>query len=252
MSQEGGSGCSAGSPLEQVRRLYSELAQHPERDFGWGKGRENARALGYAREWLDLLPDSVWESAAAVGNPFSLGQVRAGETVVDAGCGAGADACVAAMLVGESGRVIGVDCTPAMVARARDSAAAAGLSQIMIHEADMVELSLPDCCADVVISNGAINLAPDKHAVLAELFRVLCPGGRLQIADMVRDLSSEDSACCRDRESWADCVSGTVDPDTFLSMLTSAGFVDVELAGFTGYRTAVSTTGALFRGIKPG
>lgn len=247
-----GSDCSAGDPLEQVRLLYTELAQHPERDFGWGKGKENARSLGYAGEWLDLLPDAVWESAAAVGNPFSLGPVHAGETVVDAGCGAGADACVAALLVGEAGRVIGVDCTPAMVARAREAAVAAGFPQAVFHDAEMTGLPLADCCADVVISNGAINLAVDKPAVLAEFFRILRPGGRLQVADMVHDPSCGDSACCREQESWADCVSGTVDPDSFLSMLASAGFVDVALAGFTGYRTAASTTGALFRGIKPG
>jgi arsenite methyltransferase len=116
----------------------------------------------------------------------------------------------------------------------------------------MTELPLPDCTADVVISNGAINLAVDKDAVLAEAYRVLRPGGRLQIADMVRDMSTRDSACCSGEESWADCVSGTLDPNTFLSMLTKAGFVDVELAGFTGYRTATSTTGALFKAIKPG
>lgn len=245
------SDCSADNPLEQVRLLYTELAQNPEKDFGWGRGKDNARALGYAEEWLNLLPDIVWESAAAVGNPFSLGPIHAGETVVDIGCGAGADACVAALLVGKEGKVVGVDCTLAMVTRARENVTASGLPQAVFQEANMTELSLPDCSADVVISNGAINLAEDKHAVLGEVFRVLRPGGRLQIADMVRDTSIEDSACCNAAESWADCVSGTVDPDTFLSMLTKAGFLGVELAGFTGYRTAASTTGALFKAIKP-
>ena len=116
----------------------------------------------------------------------------------------------------------------------------------------MAELPIPDCSADVVISNGAINLTKDKVTVLGEVFRVLRPGGRLQIADMVRDTSTEVSDCCSSEESWADCVSGTSDPDTFLLMLTEAGFINVELAGFTGYRTAPSTTGALFKAIKPG
>jgi SAM-dependent methyltransferase len=243
--------CSVENPLEQVRLLYTELAQHPEKDFGWGKGKENARHLGYAEEWLDHLPDIVWESAAAVGNPFSLGPVRTGETVVDIGCGAGADACVAALLVGKEGKVFGVDCTPAMVTKATENAAACGLSQTVFQEAEMTKLPLPDCAADVVISNGSINLTEDKHTVLGEVFRVLQPGGRLQIADMVRDPSTEDSACSSGEESWADCVSGTLDPDTFLSMLTKVGFTDVELVRFTGYRTATSTTGALFKAIKP-
>ncbi len=242
--------CLTENPLEQVRLLYTELAQHPEKDFGWGKGKENARILGYAEEWLNRLPDTVWESAAAVGNPFSLGPLHTGETVVDVGCGAGADACVAALLVGKEGKVFGVDCTPAMVTKASENATACGLSQAVFHEAEMTELPLPDCTADVVISNGAVNLAEDKHAVLEEAFRVLRPGGRLQMADMVRNPSTEPPACCTGEESWANCVSGTLNPDTFLSILAKAGFIDVELAGFTGYRTATNTIGALFKGVK--
>jgi len=244
--------CSAEDPLEQVRLLYTELAQHPENDFGWGKGRENARTLGYADEWLNDLPHTVWESAAAVGNPFALGPIHAGETVVDIGCGAGADACVAALLVGKEGRVFGIDCTPAMVAKAVENATVSGFPQAVFLDAEVTVLPLPDCTADVVISNGAINLVADKYAVLGEVFRVLRPGGRLQIADMVRDPSIRDSPGGTGEESWADCVSGTLEPDAFLSMLARAGFVDVEQSGFTGYRTAASTTGALFRAIRPG
>ena len=244
--------CSAEDPLEQVRLLYTELAQHPEKDFGWRKGKANARALGYVEAWLNQLPDIVWESAAAVGNPFSLGPIHAGETVVDIGCGAGADACIAATLVGKEGKVFGLDCTPAMVTKASENATASGFPQAVFQEAEMTALPLPDCTADVVISNGAINLAEDKRAVLGQVFRVLRPGGRLQIADMVRDPSTGDSGCCRGDESWADCVSGTLEPDLFLSMLSKAGFVDVKLFGFTAYRTATSTTGALFKANKPG
>ncbi len=146
----------------QIRALYTELALRPERDFGWRKGKDNARQLGYRAEWLTRLPDVVWESAAAVGNPFEAGPIHVGETVVDIGCGAGADACVAALLVGATGKVYGFDATPAMVAKAGANALAAGLPQVEIREADMNCLDLPDACADLVISNGAINLAPDK------------------------------------------------------------------------------------------
>ena len=244
--------CLSGNPREQVRQLYTELALHPERDFGWGRGRENARSLGYAADWLERLPGCVWESAAAVGNPFSLGLPLPGETIVDVGCGAGADACVAAMLVGGQGRVVGIDCTPAMVVKAARNAQAAGLSNICFIEAEMSALPLPDACADLVISNGAINLSMDKPRVLAELFRVLLPGGRLQVADMVWDPSCTGHACNTGAESWADCVSGTLEPGRFLELLSAAGFADAVMAGFTGYRTSTSTIGALFRGSRTG
>jgi SAM-dependent methyltransferase len=238
--------------LERIRALYTALAEEPHKDFGWGKGKENARSLGYAEEWLGTLPDAVWESAAAVGNPFAVGVIGSGRTVVDLGCGAGADACVAALVVGDHGRVIGIDCTPAMIAKARANATAAGLAQVEFHESDMTRLPLPDACADVVISNGAINLTADKMRVLAEAYRVLRPGGRLQMADMVKDPAVAHAACCAGDESWADCVSGTLDPQAFARLLVEAGFADARVVAFTGYRTAAHTIGALFEGTKPG
>lgn len=239
------SGCDSqnnGSDTHtQLLDLYSRLANKPDSNFGWGKGKDNARALGYATEWLNDLPKCVWESAAAVGNPFSLGLIHTGETVVDIGCGAGADACVAALLVGDDGKVYGIECTPAMINKARNNAEISGLSQVSFHEAVMTKLPLPDSCADVVISNGAINLAEDKQAVLGEVFRLLRPGGRLQIADMVRDSTEANSACCDSQESWADCVSGTLESDAFIMLLAEAGFQDVNLMGFTHYKTATNT-----------
>lgn len=244
---------SEQSACGQVRALYTELAQNPTKDFGWGKGKENARALGYDPVWLERLPDAVWAAAAAVGNPFSLGPIHAGEIVVDCGCGAGADVCVAALLVGPQGRVIGVDVTPAMVEKARANAALAGLRNVEIFEADIGELPLPDACADVVISNGAINLSPRKACVLKEVFRVLNPGGRLYIADMVREAAASTAEACGETAgvSWANCVTGTLAPACFVQMLTDAGFADAEFLRTTNYRTSPETIGATFRARKP-
>ncbi|MDA8256860.1 MAG: methyltransferase domain-containing protein [Betaproteobacteria bacterium] len=246
------SGCCPPSQnaTDQVRQLYTDLAQHPEKDFGWGKGKENARLLGYDPAWLNGLPDEVWASAAAVGNPFSLGQIGPGETVVDLGCGAGADLCIAALLVGASGRVIGIDVTPAMVDRARKSAALLGARHVEVHEADMAQLPVDDGSVDVVIANGSINLSARKESVLKEIFRVLRPGGRLQFADMVRDGTVQETDQI-DGDSWAGCVAGTLAPERLLDLLRKTGFEGAEVVSFTGYRTAATTIGALIRARKP-
>jgi arsenite methyltransferase len=238
---------------ETICRLYTELALHPASEFGWGKGIENARALGYKPAWLERLPITIWESSAAVGNPFGLGPIHPGETIVDLGCGAGADVCVAALLVGKRGRVVGVDVTPAMVEKTRANVALSGFTNVEIIEADIAELPLPGACADVVLSNGAINLSPHKPCVLKEAFRMLKPGGRLYIADMVRDATTDDSQCgaSSSEDSWANCVAGTLTSERFLQLLEEAGFADAKMIGTTGYRTSPETIGALFRARKP-
>jgi arsenite methyltransferase len=240
---------STADPLDQIRSLYTELAMRPDQDFGWRKGKDNSRRLGYAEEWLLRLPEVVWESAAAVGNPFSIGPIHPGEVVVDLGCGAGADALVAALLVGAKGKVHGFDATPAMVDKATRNAATAGLDQAGFHCADMTKLGLPDAVADVVISNGAINLSQDKAAVFAEVFRVLKTRGRFQFADMVREHTAAPACCSTD--SWADCVAGTLGVEEIMALLRQAGFEGVELVGLTGYKTSLSTVGALLRATRP-
>ena len=189
------------------------------------------------------IPDVVWESAAAVGNPFSVGPV-------DLGCGAGAAACVAALLAGNEGRVIGIDCMPATVTEARGNALACGFTNPEFHQADMAGLPVADARADIVISNGAINLSAGKERVLAEAYRILRPGGRLQIADAVRDPSAGEGACCSGDESRADCVPGTLDPDAFMMLMERAGFSNVTLIACTACRTARPTLGALFYAEK--
>lgn len=164
---------------EQVQRLYTDLALPPATDFGWRTGKANADELGYAGEWLEQIPDVVWECSAAVGNVFSIGPIYAGETVIDLGCGAGADLCIAARFVGHTGRVLGIDLTPAMVEKAREKATRMQLPNFEIHVGDISKLPVADAIADVVISNGAINLSPDKPGVIGEAFRALKQGGSL-------------------------------------------------------------------------
>lgn len=250
MSNTSGAGTDR-SVGDEIQALYGELAEHPEKDYGWGKGVENARALGYG-EWLARLPARVWESAAAVGNPFSLGGIHPGETVIDLGCGAGADVCVAALLVGPQGKVVGIDLTPAMAEKARANAALSGLDNVEIVEGDIAELTLPDGMADVVISNGAINLSPRKACVLKGAMRILKPGGRLYVADMIADEAAAPAARCPSShdDSWAHCVAGTITAARFLEMLREAGFASAELVGTTAYRTSPLTIGAMFRAVK--
>lgn len=240
-------GCS---PFEQIQTLYTELALRPDQTFGWSKGKDNSRQLGYQEEWLTQLPECVWESSAAVGNPFALGPVFPGETLVDIGCGAGADSCIAGLLVGDSGRVIGIDATAAMVAKARANAHTVDLKQVEFHQLDMTDLSsvLPDAVADIAISNGAINLAIDKKPVFAEIFRILRKGGRFQFADMVNNGTMP--RCCSEH-TWADCVSGTLAVEEINTLLQQVGFIDVQWVEFTGYQTSSSTIGATFRAQKP-
>jgi arsenite methyltransferase len=235
-----------GSPGDQIRALYTELALNPDKDFGWGKGKENARHLGYDEQWLQRLPVSLWQSAAAVGNPFSLGHIMPGETVLDLGCGTGADLCIAALLAGDHGHVVGVDITPAMIAKAEENITELGLTNVTLHVADIAALPLEDLSVDVVISNGAINLSPHKPCVFQEVFRVLRTGGRFLFADMVRDGAPDVPSC----GSWADCVSGTVEPQRYIEMLAAAGFREAQMVSLTDYRTAPTTVGATFRAIK--
>lgn len=168
----------------EIRKEYTQVAAEPDRGYHFNTGRAAAQMVEYEPEWFEGLPEQVIESFAGTGNPFSLGELEAGEHVVDVGSGSGLDALIAGRMVGPDGHVIGVDMTEAMLEKARAGARDAGLDQVDFREGFAEALPVPDNWADVVISNGVMNLSPEKSLVLGEMLRILRPGGRLQIADI--------------------------------------------------------------------
>lgn len=184
-----------------IREEYATVATEPGRGFHFHTGRPLARLLGYDDAWLDGLPEATVAAFAGTGNPLSLGPPTEGEHVVDVGCGAGIDSLIASRMVGRSGYVVGVDMTPEMIQRARASAAAMGTPNVEFQIGSAEALPVPDGWADVVLSNGVMNLFPDKSAGLLEMARVLKPGGRLQVGDIMVSKAVPDSAK-RDIDLW--------------------------------------------------
>lgn len=194
---------SADRIKAMIEERFIKVALDPAGERKFPVGPESARRLGYDPAEIDALPPRATESFAGVGNPLALGELRAGEVVLDLGCGAGMDSLLAARRVGSTGRVIGVDMTGPMVEKARANALAAGAGNAEFHLGEADHLPVDDGSVDVVISNGVFNLCPDKPAVLAEVFRVLHPGGRLQMADILlgEDVTPEHVAF---KGEWSD------------------------------------------------
>jgi SAM-dependent methyltransferase len=186
----------------EIQRTYADVSTQPDRDFIFPTGRAWALDLGYPQDLLARVPEASCESFAGVANPFSMGALQPGEDVLDVGSGAGMDTLVAAQMVGPSGSVTGIDMTPEMVAKARGSVAEMGLDNVTIVEGSAEQLPFDDASFDVVISNGVIDLIPDKDAVFSEITRVLRPGGHIQLADVtIQNPVSEESK--RDIDLWA-------------------------------------------------
>jgi len=219
------SGFNVDRLREQIRGMYDRLARSPRSDFHFHRGLEYAvQRLGYDRVELSSLPDACTERFAGVGNPLRIGPLRAGETVLDHACGAGLDLLLAARRVGAGGQAVGVDMTPAMREQATAAAAQAGLAGVVEVRAGLFEdLPVSDATVDVVISNGVINLSPDKPRVFREIARALRPGGRLYLADVVvrRELSL---AVRENTELWAACIGGALPEQELYELVAAAGF----------------------------
>jgi SAM-dependent methyltransferase len=186
----------------EIQRTYADVSTKPDQGFIFPTGRAWALDLGYPQDLLARVPEASCESFAGVANPFSMGALQPGEDVLDVGSGAGMDSLVAAQMVGSTGSVTGIDMTPEMVAKARGSIAEMGLGNVTILEGSAEHLPFDDASFDVVISNGVIDLIPDKDAVFSEITRVLRPGGRIQLADVtIQNPVSEESK--RDIDLWA-------------------------------------------------
>ena len=186
---------------KEVRGKYREVAKDPTAAYHFHTGRAHALRLGYPPTPLDRLSDEACEAFAGVGNPFFWGGPKPGEKVVDLGSGAGMDSFLAALWVGNEGRVIGVDMTPEMIARSRATAAKHGLTNVEFRGGLIEDLPVEDGWADVVISNGVINLCPDKIGVYRQIFRVLKPGGRMTVADICVERPVPEEAM-RDIDLW--------------------------------------------------
>ena len=206
----------------KVKDMYRQVAEQPRGRFHFELGATVALRVGYDADRLAAVPAEAVESFAGVGHFFDLAGLEPGERVVDLGSGSGMDAFYAAALVGPSGRVWGVDFTREQLDKARRLAGAAGLTQVEFREGRIEALPLPDASVDCVISNGVINLCPDKKAVFAEAARVLRPGGRLAIADIISEQALQDSIVCN-ADLWASCIGGAAQQERYLEDIESAG-----------------------------
>jgi arsenite methyltransferase len=193
----------ANALREEVKAKYRAVALDPHGSYHFHTGRPLARRLGYDEAILDELPDRAVEAFAGVGNPFSLGAVKPGERVVDLGSGGGFDCFIAARQVGPQGRVVGIDMTEEMLGRSRAAAAALQVRNVEFRRGAIEDMPIDDAWADVVISNGVINLCADKRRVFTEIMRVLKPGGRLQFADIATGKPVPEAAL-RNIDLWTD------------------------------------------------
>ena len=220
--------------FKAVREMYTEVASHPAKVFHFPTGRAACLFVGYSKALLDAVPETAVESFAGVGCPFAIGAIRPGDIVLDVGSGSGTDALIASILVGPNGKVFGLDMTGAMLKKAWANAKKMGAKHVEFLKGNAEEIPLPDASIDVVSSNGVLNLIPDKPKAFSEIYRVLRPGGRIQITDIVLGKPIKETS----RENpklWAECIVGAVLEEAYLSLFRKAGFKEVQAVGRLDY-----------------
>ena len=224
------------SELEQrVKQMYQEVALEPEREFHFETGRALAERLGYAAGDLDRIPAAAIDSFAGVGYFLDLADITPGETVLDLGSGSGMDSFLASLAAGGDGHVIGVDMTDEQLAKAARLAAEAGIANAEFHQGYIEDPPVEAASVDCVISNGVINLSPDKAAVFAAVANVLRPGGRLALADIVSTAQLPEGVTC-DASLWAACIGGAMQRDGYREAIEGAGLQVVEWRENEQYR----------------
>ena len=223
--------------LDAVRRMYTDVALEPEREYHFPVGRKACELVGYPAAQLDALPTGALESFAGVGYPFATGLIRAGDTVLDVGSGAGTDTLIASALVGPHGRVVGLDMTAAMRDKLRTNVRRAGVSNVEVLAGNAEEIPLPDACVDVVTTNGVLNLVPDKSKAIHEIGRVLARGGWLQLADIVVELLPSE-ACLTRADLWAECIVGATTCEWYGEALSAAGIRELQVIDRIDYFNA--------------
>ncbi len=217
-----------------VQNLYTQVAKEPENEYHFPLGLAALRFVGYPDDDLKRLPGTATESFAGVGYPFIANAIKPGDVVLDIGSGSGTDVLYAALKVESTGKVFGLDMTPAMIEKARKNIEIMGAENVKILEGNATQIPLPDASVDVVTSNGVLNLIPDKGKAFQEIFRVLKPGGKLQIADIV---VQEDvgAVCGINPQLWADCIGGAAVEKDYLTSIKDAGFTDVQCVNRLDY-----------------
>jgi arsenite methyltransferase len=219
----------------RVKEMYRRVAREPEGEFHFEMGRALAERLGYSPEDLDRIPGAAIESFAGVGYHLDLADLREGETVLDLGSGSGMDTLVAALRVGPTGSVIGVDMTEAQIAKAERLRDQAHFAQVEYRHGYLEELPVADASVDVVVSNGVINLCADKGRVFREIGRVLRPGGRLGISDIVTERALPENVSCN-VTLWAACIGGALQQDLYRTVIEGAGLRVVRQRENQAYR----------------